>query len=259
MELRKCVPNILLVIVSTFLLSSSISAQTEVRIGIKGGISIPNLKSNSDNPVINGWSSIFAPYAGAVGEFKLSDNFSLQAELNYASQGGKKNGLQVLPTALFFQPPPPGIPDTVYATFASKVKLSYIELPVMFKGELPLNETASLFANAGPYIGYLIKAKSISSGSSKIYADANQTQPLIQQEVSFDENLDIKDQIKKFNAGLQFGVGISFNTGTGKLMLTAGGNLGLVPIQKDTNNGKNTTGSATVTIGYLFNLGQSAY
>ena len=36
--------------------------------------------------------------------------------------------------------------------------------------------------------------------------------------------------------------------------LNAGGNYGLTHIQKDEVNGKNNTGAATITIGFLYNL-----
>jgi hypothetical protein len=238
--------------VVVFLSSSKTFSQANISIGAKGGISIPNLKSNSDNPVVNGWSSILTPYFGVVSEFNFSDHFSLQTELNYATEGGKKNGLQTIPTSFFFSTPPPGIPDTVYANFNSRVKLNYLELPILLKAQWPLNESFSFFLNGGPYAGYLLKAENTSSGKGKVYADREQTQPLLQQEISFDDNLDIKDELKNFTAGIQLGAGISFDMEAGKLVLTGGGNIGLIPIQKDSNNGKNTTGSAMVTIGYLF-------
>ena len=37
-------------------------------------------------------------------------------------------------------------------------------------------------------------------------------------------------------------------------MTTAGGNYGLVKIQKDKSNGENNTGAATVTLGYIIQL-----
>src|SRR5690348_8182474 len=70
-------------------------------LGVKAGVAIPNLKASGNNPVSEGWSSRLGPYAGAVAALRLNERFSLRAELNYASQGGKKNGVQAIPTSGF--------------------------------------------------------------------------------------------------------------------------------------------------------------
>jgi hypothetical protein len=65
----------------------------------------------------------------------------------------------------------------------------------------------------------------------------------------------VKDDIKKFNVGIQGGIGFSMRfENESKLVFSAGGNYGFIPIQKDEANGKNNTGAATVTLGYLINL-----
>jgi hypothetical protein len=99
------------------------SAQSEIFFGVKGGISIPNLKApNGDNPVSSGWSSRQGPYFGLVSEFMFSRHFSLQVELNYSSQGGKKDGVQGIASSDFFNPNPvpAGVPKFVYATYKNE-------------------------------------------------------------------------------------------------------------------------------------------
>ncbi len=228
-----------------------------ISLGVKAGIAIPNLKApSSDNPVNTGWTSRLGPYFGFVAGFDISEKLSIQAELNYASQGGKKKGLQAVPGSAFADMVPPGfpLPDYLYADFNAEAKLNYIELPVMLKLSLPIGETASFFVNAGPYAGFLVSAKNVSNGASNVYADKGLTQPLTTEPVSFDTTQDIKDDISKLNAGIQLGVGFALNFGNGSLFLTGGGNYGLTNIQKDPANGKNHTGAATVTLGYLIRL-----
>ena len=66
--------------------------------GIKGGMSIPNLSSGSDNnPVSTGYSSRLGGAAALFVEYELSRKISLQTQLEYSAQGGKKNGLQAIP------------------------------------------------------------------------------------------------------------------------------------------------------------------
>ena len=232
-------------------------AQSNLRLGIKAGIDIPNLKASGDDPVSKGWSSRLGPYAGIVAELQLNNRFSLQSELNYSSQGGKKNGTQAIPTSLFEENIPPGtpVPPYVYASYKSEAELNYIELPVLLKINFPLSEMSSFFVDVGPYAGYLINAKDVTTGSSNIYFDENLTQPLLPEPVSFDQSRDLKDDLKKFNFGIQGGLGLRVSlSDRSRLLLTGGGNYGLTHIQKDKANGSNITGAATITLGYLINL-----
>ncbi|MGI8952716.1 MAG: porin family protein [Chitinophagaceae bacterium] len=242
--------------IAIFLLIAQTSF-AQISLGVKGGISIPNLKAPSgSNPVSSGWSSRQGPYFGVFSEFKISDHFALQLELNYSSQGGKKDGVQGIATSDFFapNPVPPGAPKYVYASFKNEAALNYIELPLLAKIIFPLGEKFSFFIDGGPYAGYLLKAKNISSGSSMVYLDKAETQPLPIGTQSFDSTADVTKNIKRFNAGIQGGIGIAVKLGNGELMLTGGGNYGLINIQKNADDGKNNTGAATVTLGYLIRL-----
>ena len=64
-------------------------------VGIRGGSSIPDLRDNSGgNELSTGWSSRVAPFAGVTAEWHLASPWSVQAELDYAPQGGQRDGLQ---------------------------------------------------------------------------------------------------------------------------------------------------------------------
>jgi len=229
----------------------------QTSIGAKGGISIPNLSSSGDNPVSSGWSSRSGPYFGAIAAFRVTDRISIQTELNYSSQGGKKNGLQAIsskPYTAYF-PPGTDVPKYFYAVFNSEVKLIYLELPILVKIDFPFAEKFSFFIDGGPYGGYLLSAKNVTKGSGNVYADKELTQPFLPNAVSFDATTNVKDDIKKFNVGIQGGIGFSMRfQNESKLIFSAGGNYGFIPIQKDEANGKNNTGAATVTLGYLIKL-----
>ncbi|PVD50722.1 hypothetical protein DC498_18305 [Terrimonas sp.] len=69
-------------------------------IGIRGGLTIPNLSSGSGadvNPLNEGYSSRLGAGFGIFADFKISKLFSLQPMLEYSQQGGKKNGFQAFP------------------------------------------------------------------------------------------------------------------------------------------------------------------
>jgi len=89
--------NAILISYFFVLLLSSYSAyaQRNIALGLKGGLSIPNLRSgDSDNEWNKNYTSRRGPYFGIMAEFDFSSYFSLQTEVNYAAQGGKRSGIQ---------------------------------------------------------------------------------------------------------------------------------------------------------------------
>lgn len=228
-------------------------SQEPVYLGVKGGIGIPNLQSNNSSAVSSGYSSRLGPYFGIFGDFGITHKFSIQPEINYSSQGGKKNGEQAIPAQQFDPSAPAG--RDVYANYKSVAKLNYIEVPVLAKFTFPIGGHFNFTVDAGPYVSFLVKAKNITSGKSNIYADQGETQPLPVGEQSFDATTDIKDQLKGANFGIQGGVGFSMNIGRGYLFVEGGGNYGFVEIQKnEQQDGKDHTGAATVVLGYGFRI-----
>jgi len=253
--MKKTIYRVVVVIVAAMVTQVSFG-QKNFSLGVKGGIDIPDLtagKGAGSNPVSEGWSSRLGPYFGAVGIYNITHKFGIQVELNYSSQGGKKDGKQAIPTADFTSNPPEGTPQYVYANLNSETKLNYIELPIMARLALPIGAGFHFFVHAGPYFGYLVSAKTVVKGASAIYADEAETMQLAPQ-FSIDQTQDVKDDIKKFNMGVQGGIGLLAKAPLGSIMLTVGGNYGFIPIQKDKANGQNNTGAANVTLGYLFTL-----
>lgn len=245
-----------LLFLSLTLLFFNVDAQN-VALGIRGGISIPNLSagSNNQNPLNTGYSSRFGPDFGVFAEFKFSDLFSIQPMLEYSSQGGKKNGLQAFTTPAQFAAmfPPGSAPTYLYANYNSTAKLNYLMLPILAKfGWNFKSSPLRIYADAGPFFGYLIYAKQVTSGSSNFYTDPQGQQPLPGGPQSFDNTQDIKDQLHKANFGIEGNVGLAYKFKKSYIFIEGGGNYGFLNIQKGTANGKNETGAATVAVGYSF-------
>jgi hypothetical protein len=99
-----------------------------------------------------------------------------------------------------------------------------------------------------------VAAKNIANGNSNVYADEGEQMQLTPEAIPIEFNQDVKSDIKKFNFGIQGGIGLQQKLPIGYLTFTAGGNYGFIPIQKDSNNGQNNTGAATLTIGYLLKI-----
>jgi len=222
-----------------------------VALGIRGGISIPNLSagSNNENPLNTGYSSRLGPDAGIFAEFKFSDLFSLQPMIEYSSQGGKKDGLQAFT--------PPGAPPStyLYANYNSTAKLNYLMLPVLAKfGWNFKSSPLRFYVDAGPFLGLLVSAHQVTSGSSDVYVDPAGTQAEPGGAQSFNNTDNIKDQLHTFNVGLEGNVGLAYKFKKSCIFIEGGGNYGFLNIQKGTANGKNNTGAGTAAIGYSFLL-----
>lgn len=229
--------------------------------GARGGISIPNLSASGSeqNPLNTGYSSRLGPEFGLFAEFKFSDLFSFQPMIEYSSQGGKKNGMQAFPAptdmaALF---PPGQAPAYLYADFNSEAKINYLMIPLLAKFGYDFHESPfRVYADAGPFIGFLLSAKQVTSGNSEIYLDPSAQQPLPAGSQSFDNTQDIKNQLNNTNFGIEGNVGLNYSFDMNNVFFEVGGNYGFVNIQKGSANGKNNTGAATIVLGYSYWLGK---
>jgi len=235
-------------------------AAAQVRIGAHGGLSIPSFRGSETDIFTRGFTSRQGPFFGIFTDIGLSRRFSLVVELNYTSQGGKRNGWQPitsLPAELAPLFPDPNQPP--FANFKNETILDYVELPVM--GRLNFGNKIRFFVNAGPYAGYLVRAKAVTSGTSVLYYDEAHTIPVIippnpdPLTIPLDADTPVKDSLKKWNFGLAFGGGVIFPAGPGNLILEAHFQLGLSTIQKDVaTSGKSQTGAVVISLGYEFSL-----
>lgn len=236
------------VLTFTVALLCAIAVQGQARtwdFGLHAGSSIPNLRDNGGGDLSSGYSSRVAPFFGAFAERSCSPTFSVRAEVNYAAQGGKRDGMQPLQDASQF-PVPPG--TTLYANFKTVAKLDYLEIPVLARYHV--SAAPGLFVNGGPYAGFLLSAKTETSGNSQVFLDPQGQQPVDANTYPFDATTDNKADLKTFNWGFQAGIGYVHAIGGGSASLEVRGGLGLTNIQKDSANGKNSTGVLVVAAGY---------
>ncbi|MBN8865075.1 MAG: PorT family protein [Sphingobacteriales bacterium] len=232
-------------------------AQTKTEIGIKAGLSIPNLTSGSSaNPVSNGYTSRLDGDAAIHAEFHIGKSFSIQPQLEYSSQGGKKNGMQAFtpPDEILQQFPAGQAPTYLYAEYKSIAKINYLMLPVLAKYYFNLKKKWGAYFAGGPFISYLLNAKNITKGSSIVYLDPKKTQPLSSQMLSFDSKDNVTSDLHRFNAGISGHLGVDYKVAGGSLFIEAGGNYGFIDIQKNNLDGKNKTGAAVINLGYQFKL-----
>jgi Outer membrane protein beta-barrel domain len=250
-------------LVCALLSENSVNAQWSA--GVKGGISIPNLTTggSENNPLNTGYNSRLGADVAIFGEYHISHLFSLEASIEYSSQGGKKDGKQATPVpAPIAEMYPPGYaPKYLWATFNQEAKLNYLMIPVLGKFTFDLGHGSAwkFYIDAGPFVGFLLNAKTVATGYGNIYADEAETQPLLPAPIDLNATADIKDSLRSTNFGIEGNIGLSYLLGPGRLFLEAGGNYGFVNIQKNKDDGQNNTGAATVRIGYAFSFSSKAH
>jgi hypothetical protein len=188
----------------------------------------------------------------------------------------------ILPPALapVFEQIRKGLPEIFYADVKNTTKFDYLMIPLSLQVGKDLGgswKSWRVYAGAGPFVSFLLSAEQVSNGKSRLYADDTKSQTLwniipaeFQQLIT--ENApplvnalggesvfgtaDIKEDLRKVNVGVQGDLGLSYQCNRNRFFLEVGGNYGFVRLQKDTSNGSNHIGSATITLGYAYRLGK---
>jgi hypothetical protein len=172
-------------------------AQT-VNLGVRGGLSIPNIIPMSDNVLSDGYSSRLAGVGGIFTELGINDMFSVRFGIEYTGQGGKRNGIQAMSsnqlitdmatrmganiteeTIAMLGTMATYIPPTFYADVKNTIKFDYLMIPVSLQvGRKIGNTPARIYVNAGPFVSFLMSGEQVSKGSSKLYSDADKSSTL---------------------------------------------------------------------------------
>jgi hypothetical protein len=118
------------------------------------------------------------------------------------------------------------------------------------------NSPLRFYADAGPFVGFLLNAHQVTTGQSDFYLDQNgqQALPIGSQSLNNDQN--IKSQLHTTNIGIEGNVGLNYKLGLSNIFVEGGGNYGFLNIQKGTANGKNNTGAGLAAIGYSYWFGK---
>jgi hypothetical protein len=240
-------------LIAVFFICGNVSAQS-TWLGVHGGLSIPDLSGGGGNAISTGYTSRLAGNFGFQADYGFTKKFSIDVELNYAGQGGKRDGLQPVTNlpSQYASLVPPG--DYLYGNFKNTAAFDYLELPILAR--LTWGRSFKYYVNAGPYLGYLLHAEEKTKGSSYIYEDPGGTEPISPEPVDFTANTNITSDIHKFNVGVTGGIGISETFGKNLVFLDARFEYGLLNIQKYSADGKDNTGNVLISLGYSYRLGR---
>lgn len=214
-----------IVIICVLLLTMTVQSQ-EILFGAKAGVNFASVGSN-DMDHVEGVTSF---HIGGLMEIPLNEKFAIQPELLYSSQGAKVEQTESR--------------QDISVTVNSKIKLDYINVPIMAKYYI-----AEGFAlEAGPQIGFLISAKAQTNG--EIVGDLPPEIIEIIEEEWKSRDGDIKDDCQTLDFGV--GAGASYRLKMG-VFFGLRYNLGFSNIYKDDTRGlKNKNSVLQISAGYTF-------
>ena len=164
-------------------------------VGIKGGLNFTNLYTEDvdDNNILTSFN------LGLYANLPISSSVSIQPEFNFSRKGAEL------------------VYDNAFASGTSRLKLNYIEMPLLLK----LNVTKNFNLHFGLYVAYLIDGKATNESSSGTF--------------DFEENISNED-LNRFDYGLSGGVGFDFKSTS----IGVRYNYGLQTIGKERTFGGNT-------------------
>jgi Outer membrane protein beta-barrel domain len=240
--------------IAIFCLSETGTCQS-IQLGLKGGVSLPNLSSGTTiSGVSSGYRSISGPDLAILSELKFNEKWSLQVAVEWSTQGGQTEGVQSISVKEFPEYLPPGSNvQTVYGGFVGVAKLRYVMLPVMAKYYIKIGNSGrwKFYVDAGIFGAYMMEAKGSATGSSKIYYDPAQTQPVNDQVITIDSTSDIKSKLHTGNFGVTGDLGFVYHLNKFSVFAEGGANYGFINLQKNPNAGASHTKAVVFRIGFM--------
>lgn len=216
----------LLLVASVVLMGVGVNAQ-EFRFGPKAGFAMSTMKidEKQDDLGARKMSPKYTFYVGGMAEYKINDNFGLQAEVLYSPLGAKEkiDGINA---------------GVVFVGEQTKVELGTILVPVSAKYFF----TENISVAAGANFGVILTAKQKTVvGSDFVSID-------VEGEDGSGE-VDIKKDIKKLNIAPFVGVEYMLENG---LFFDARYSLGVSNLSNDGSGGKVTNSFAQIGVGFKF-------
>ena len=157
-----------MVLAVVFVSSGAALAQEQpAAVGLKAGVNLANLNFEGDGETVS-----LDQRKGVVGGlfvvWPANSRFALQTEALYSQKGAQMEE----------------------GGDSAKIKLDYIDVPVLARISSPLSRGTSFHAFAGPSFGFRVSAKSESSFDGE------------------EESEDIDDDVERFDLGLVAGAGV---------------------------------------------------
>lgn len=231
LTMKKLIPLFTFIIISTQLSAQTFYAQ--------GGVNFANISTNTNGSTEKN-NTLTSFNAGFMGRFGLSKLVDLESGLILMGQGAKAE--------TYFN-----TPDNGYVK--SKFNPLYVQLPLNLLLQAPLGSRTKIFFNAGPYIAIGVGGKSKVESSTILGVTNSESNIKFSNDDPFTSQQDdaAYDKLKRFDFGLNGGVGFDFST----FIIKANYGLGLAKINSTQSNNsvddKNKYRTISVSVGIPLN------
>jgi hypothetical protein len=242
--------------------------------------------AEGDNPLSKGYSSRVAEDGGVFAELGINNHLSFRLGVEYSGQGGKRNGIQAMRSEqiitgiasagnipgmdVILDQLTPFMPELFYVDVKNTADFDYLMVPLSVQIGTDASSHWRVYANAGPFVSFLLHGEQKTKGKSQIFMDAGKSRTLwenipeamrpllegsaLETGVDFKATKVITRDLNPVNVGLQGDIGLSYRHDRHRIFLEIGGNYGFIKMQKDKSNGSNRIGAATIMLGYAMQL-----
>lgn len=227
--------KLLLVLALTTGIAFASNAQDKkLSLGVRAGVNVSSIRADG---TIGGYDisdeydfkSRTGFHVGAVLDWNVCGNFYIQPGLYFTTRGGKAEEA-----------------DDDYS-YEEKWNMSFLQVPILASYRFDLSDKVKWHINAGPYIGVGLGGKvkweendmgDTDSGDYDMFGTAD------------DNSDEEKNGLKRFDAGLSFGTGVSFSN----VYIGVSYDLGLCNLadKKAWDKAKFKNGNFAVSVGYNF-------
>jgi hypothetical protein len=172
--------------------------------GAKIGISIASWHGDSVKAIDDDWGEDIKPRVGIIGggtfDFNFGKVFSIQPGIMFSAKGRK-----FFDEGSYFDEW-----DSVTVTYEESFtfKMNYMEIPILLKVRIPINEKVRPYLFTGPVLNFLLGSKFEEKWKEEIAGEVD--------EGTFE--LDIKDDCETVDFCLAFGCGLAIKVGPGSIV-----------------------------------------
>ncbi len=197
---------------------STDKAEQPVRFTIRGGVNFANI-GVSGGGESESLGSRTAFNAGVGVDIPIIESFYVQTGLFFTSKGYKRTE------------------DRGDTRFTAKGNPAYLEIPILASYRYNFNDATQFEVNVGPYLAFGI------GGKDKL---EEKTEAAV---IETEENDFFNDDVKKFDMGLQVGLGVTFLK---HVYLGVAYEFGFVNMFKDSDDVKAKNRNFMINLGYKF-------
>ena len=181
------------------ILTTCILHAQDVRFGIRGGMNMTSMSTVESTPLSEGYNSRIAASWNIFTELQYNPRVAFRFGVEYSGLGGKKSGIQAVPTQRLITEMGNSIgmgvtddqlaalgalmmalPPFYYANVDNIAKLQYVMIPVTAQFGWNIGQTSPwrFYVNAGPFVSFILAGKQLGKGTSNMYYDATGTTTL---------------------------------------------------------------------------------